>query len=166
MAIQIGDKFPSATLRRLGASGMEDVNTADVLAGKKVILFGLPGAYTPPCSQKHLPGYVKNADAIKAQGIDAIICLSANDPFVMKQWMSEQDPSGKLQYWPDGNGTLRDALGLTLDAAGNGLGQRFQRFVMTIENGIVKSLDVEKVASDVELSGADVCLANLSKKAA
>lgn len=166
MAIQTGDKFPSVKLKKLGAGGMEEFDTAEILAGKKVILFGVPGAYTPSCTMKHLPGYVSNADAIKAEGVDAIICVSVNDPFVMKQWLSEKDPEGKLSYWPDGNGALRDATGWVLDAAGNNLGKRFQRFSAILENGVVTSLEIEPVASDVELSGADVCLAKLTKQAA
>lgn len=162
MSIQVGDKFPAIKLRRLGAEGMEDVFTADVLAGKRVILFAVPGAFTPACTQKHLPGYVQNADAIKAKGVDAIICTSCNDPFVMKNWADSVGAVGKIEIWPDGNGELRDALGLILDASGNGLGKRFQRFSMLIENGVVSTLDVEPVASDVELSGANACLVRLA----
>lgn len=162
MSIQVGDTFPAVKLRRLGDEGMEDVQTADVLAGKRVILFAVPGAYTPACTQKHLPGYVQNADEIKAKGVDAIICTSVNDPFVMKNWADSVGAAGKIDLWPDGNGDLRDALGLVLDASGNGLGKRFQRFSMLIENGVVKSLDVEEVASDVELSGASACLVRLA----
>jgi len=161
MTIQIGDTIPSVILKRLGAGGMEDVNTDAALKGKKVVLFGVPGAFTPSCSLKHLPGYVANAAAIKAKGVDEIICVAANDPFVMKQWGQDVDPEGKITLWPDGNRVLRDAMGLVLDAAGAGLGKRFQRFSMVVEDGKVTSLEVEPVASDVELSGADACLSKL-----
>lgn len=162
MSIQVGDAFPSVDLRRLGDEGMETINTAEALKGKRIVLFAVPGAFTPACSQKHLPGYVQNAASIKAKGVDAIICTAVNDPFVMKNWSDSVGAVGKIDIWPDGNGELRDALGLMFDASANGLGKRFKRFSMLIENGIVKSLEVEDVASDVSVSGADVCLMNLA----
>lgn len=161
MSIKVGDTFPSVKLKRLGASGMEEFDTGEALANKKIVLFAVPGAYTPACSQKHLPGYVQNAAAIKAKGVDDIICVAANDPFVMKQWSGDVDPDGRITMWPDGNGALRDALDIVLDAEGAGLGKRFQRLSMVVENGKVTSLEVEPVASNVELSGAETCLAKL-----
>jgi peroxiredoxin len=161
MAIKIGDKFPSVKLKKMGAGGLEEFDTAQALKGKKVVLFAVPGAFTPACAQKHLPGYVSNAAAIKAKGIDEIICLAVNDPFVMQHWAEVAGAEGKITMWPDGNGVLAEALGLTFDGAGAGLGKRAQRFSMVIEDGTVKSLEVEAKPSDVELSGAQACLAKL-----
>lgn len=161
MIIQIGNTVPNVTLKHLGENGMEDIAFGDYIAGKKIVLFAVPGAYTPTCNLKHLPGYVANADAMKAKGVDEIICLSVNDPFVMKAWGESVGATGKVTMMPDWNAELVTAMGLTLDAAGAGLGTRAQRFMMVIENGVVKELQVEPVASAVELSGADVCLAKL-----
>ena len=161
MTIKIGDRLPDISLKRLGENGMEDISFASYIAGKKVVLFAVPGAFTPTCHQKHLPGYIANADSIKAKGIDDIICLSVNDPFVMKAWGESVGATGKVTMLPDWKAELVTALGLTLDAAGAGLGTRAQRFSMVIDNGVVTDLNVEPVASAVELSGADVCLAKL-----
>ena len=161
MAIKVGDSIPSVKLKRLGANGMEEFDTADALKGKKVVLFGVPGAFTPTCAQKHLPGYVSQADSIKAKGIDEIICLSANDPFVMKHWGETAQVEGKVTMWPDGNAAFVEALGLTMDGSAFGLGKRAQRFAMVIDNGVVKDLEVEPVAGQVELSGAQACLVRL-----
>ncbi len=161
MTIAVGDRFPDITLKRLGASGMEDFRIADFLKDKKVVLFAVPGAFTPTCAQKHLPGYIAQADAIKSKGVDAIMCLSVNDPFVMKHWGEVAGAEGKVMMVPDGNGELVKTLGLTLDGSGAGLGTRAQRFMMVVENGTVKDLQVEPVASAVELSGAEVCLARV-----
>jgi len=161
MAIKIGDKIPSVKLKRLGAGGLEEFDTAAEIAGKKVILFGVPGAFTPACAQKHLPGYVKNAADIRSKGIDDIICVAVNDPFVMQHWGDVANTSGKVSMWPDGNAAFADALGLTFDGAGAGLGKRFVRFSMIVNNGKVESLEVEAKPSDVELSGAEACLVKL-----
>lgn len=161
MTIKIGDKIPSVMLKKLGASGLEEFNTAEAVAGKKVVLFAVPGAFTPSCDQKHLPGYVAQSDAIRAKGIDEIICVAVNDPFVMNHWGQSAGATDKVTLWPDGNGAFADALGLTFDGAGAGLGKRLLRFVMVLENGVVKTLDVEAKPSDVELSGAQACLVKL-----
>lgn len=161
MAIKKGDQIPSVKLKRMGASGLEEFDTAGAIKGKKVVLFGVPGAFTPSCAQKHLPGYVSNADAIKAKGIDEIICVAVNDPFVMAHWADVAKTEGKVTMWPDGNAAFADALGLTFDGAGAGLGKRFTRFSMIVNNGVVESLEVEEKPSDVELSGAQACLVKL-----
>jgi len=166
MTIAIGDKLPSVTIKKMGLSGLEEFNTADAVANKRVILFGVPGAFTPSCAQKHLPGYVNEASKIKAQGIDDIICVAVNDPFVMAQWEQTAGATGKVEMWPDGNGAFADALGLTFDGSGAGLGKRLVRFAMLVENGVVKTLDVEAKPSDVELSGAQACLIRLGDKSA
>jgi peroxiredoxin len=162
MTITIGNSIPNISMKRFGANGLEDFSIADYLKGKKVVLFAVPGAYTPTCNLKHLPGYVANATSIKAKGIDEIICLSVNDPFVMKAWGESAGAEGKVTMLSDWKAELVTALGLTLDAAGAGLGTRAQRFMMVVDNCVVKELQVEPVASAVELSGADVCLTKLA----
>lgn len=162
MTIKTGDLLPSVTLKKMGAAGLEEFNTADAVKGKKVIVFGVPGAFTPSCAQKHLPGYIAQCEAIKAKGIDEIICVAVNDPFVMSHWGQAAGAEGKVTMWPDGNGLFADALGLTFDGAGAGLGKRLQRFSMVVEDGVVKSLEVEAKPSDVELSGAEACLVRLA----
>ncbi|MEK7801965.1 MAG: peroxiredoxin [Pseudomonadota bacterium] len=162
MIITIGQPIPAITLKMLRDNGIQDIVLTDYLKGKKIVLFAVPGAYTPTCNLKHLPGYVANADAIKANGVDEIICLSVNDPFVMKAWGESAGATGKVTMLPDWKAELVTALGLTLDGTGVGLGTRAQRFMMVIENGVVTDLQVEPVASAVELSGADVCLTRLA----
>lgn len=161
MTIAVNDIFPSVTTKRLGAAGLEDFTLADAIKGKKVVIFGVPGAYTPSCAQKHLPGYVKNADALKAKGVDAIYCVAVNDPFVMSAWGQSAGVDGKVTMVADGLGTLTKALGLEFDGSGAGLGIRSKRFSMVVENGVVKTLEVEAAPSDVELSSAEVCLLKL-----
>lgn len=161
MTIKTGDKFPSVTLKRLGANGMEELDTAIYLAGKKVVLFAVPGAFTPTCAQKHLPSYIENADAIKAKGIDEIICVAVNDPFVMKHWSEAAGAAGKVTMLPDGNAALTRALGMEFDGSGAGLGLRSKRYVMIINNGIVESLEVEASPGEMNVSGGMACLARL-----
>lgn len=161
MTIKIGETVPNVTLKRFGESGLEDVSTSSLFANKKVILFGVPGAYTPSCAQKHLPGYVANADAIKAKGVDEIVCVAVNDPFVMKAWGESANASGKVTMLPDWKADLTGAIGLTFDASGAGLGVRSKRFAMVIENGVVTDLQIEETPSNVELSGAEACLVRL-----
>jgi glutaredoxin/glutathione-dependent peroxiredoxin len=162
MTIKIGDAIPDISLKRLGENGMEDISVASYLANKKIVLFAVPGAYTPGCSLKHLPGYVANAESIKAKGVDEIICISVNDPFVMKAWGESAGAAGKVTMLSDWNAALVSAFGLTFDASGAGLGTRAQRFSMIIENGIVKDLQVEPAASSIDLSSADTCLIRLA----
>ena len=141
--IKVGDKVPSVTSKRIGAGGMEEVSTDDLFKGK-VVLFSVPGAFTPTCSMKHLPGFVAQADAFKAKGIDRILCLAVNDAFVMKAWGDVNGVDGKVEMLPDGNGTFTKALGLEMDGSGFGLGQRGQRFAIVAENGVVTDVQVEK----------------------
>lgn len=157
--IKVGDKIPSMTLKRLGQSGMEDVSTDELFKGK-VVLFAVPGAFTPTCSMKHLPGYVQQAEAFKGKGIDRVVCLSVNDPFVMKAWGDQNHAEGKVVMLPDGNGTLTKALGLEMDGSGAGLGTRSQRFALYAENGAIKDLQVEK-AGAFEVSSAEAMLARV-----
>ena len=160
MAINVGDTIPSVTLKHLTDNGMQEVNTGDLFKGKKVVLFSLPGAFTPTCSAKHLPGFVQNADAIKAKGVAEIVCLAVNDPFVMRAWGEKNGVDGKVFLLPDGNATFTEALGLTMDGSGYGLGKRGQRFVLVAEDGKVTHLAVEQ-PGQFEVSSAEAVMAAL-----
>jgi peroxiredoxin len=144
MAIKVGDKIPSATLMQMKGGSPKPVKTDELFAGKKVVVFALPGAFTPTCSAKHLPGFVSHADEIKRKGIDAIACVSVNDVFVMDAWGEQQGSEDKVMMLADGNGEFTTALGLELDATKFGMGKRSQRFSMLVENGVVKHLNVEE----------------------
>ncbi len=155
MTIKVGDKIPAVTLKHLTADGMQDLSTDSIFAGRNVVLFAVPGAFTPTCSAKHLPGYVKALPDFKAQGI-AVACLSVNDPFVMKEWAAQGKADG-ITMVPDGNATLTKALGLEMDGTAYGLGTRCQRFALYAENGVVKHLAVEQ-AGAFEISSAEAML--------
>ena len=159
MTIQTGDKVPSCTLKTMGAQGPEDISTDDIFSAKKVLLFAVPGAITPGCSMTHLPGYVVNADKIKAAGVDTIVCMSVNDAFVMGAWGEAQNAEEILML-ADGNCELTSALGLELDGSGFGLGTRSQRFAMIVDDGTVTHLNVEEGAG-VDVSSAETMMALL-----
>jgi glutaredoxin/glutathione-dependent peroxiredoxin len=161
MSVKVGDKIPSVTVKHMTASGLADLKTDELFQGKKVVVFGVPGAFTPTCSKTHLPGYVSKSDEIKAKGVDAIVCLSVNDPFVMNAWAEQLGAQGKVTMLPDHNGELTKALGLEMDGRGAGLGTRSKRFSMVVDDGVVKSVDVEEKASEVSVSGADACMVHL-----
>ena len=144
MTIKVGDKIPSATLMQMKDGGPKPVTTSELFDGKKVVVFALPGAFTPTCSAKHLPGFIQNADAIHAKGVDTIACLSVNDAFVMGAWGDNQGAGGKVVMLADGNGYFTRALGLEMDASKFGMGQRSKRYAMIVDNGVVKVLDVEE----------------------
>ena len=156
MTIKAGDKIPSSTLKIMGEKGPTDISTEEIFAGKKVLLFAVPGAFTPGCSVTHLPGYVVNADKIKAQGVDTIACMSVNDAFVMDAWGKAQNAE-ELLMLADGNGDFTAALGLELDGRGFGLGTRSQRFAMIVEDGTVSHLNVEPGAG-VDVSSAETMM--------
>jgi len=160
MTIQVGDRIPSATLRYKTDEGIQEATTDEIFGGKKVVLFSLPGAFTPTCSAKHLPGFVEKADEIKGKGVDSIVCMSVNDAFVMDAWGKDQKVGDKVQLLADGNGDFAKALGLELDATGVGLGIRAQRFAMVVEDGVVKTLNVEQPGA-FEVSSAEAMLAAL-----
>ena len=160
MTIKVGDRIPSVKLKQLGESGMQEVSTDDLFKGKKVVLFSVPGAFTPTCSAKHLPGFVEKAGDFKAKGVDEIVCIAVNDPFVMKAWGTSGNAAGKVNMLPDGNGDLTRALGLEMDGSGHGLGKRGQRFAMVIEDGVVKNLQVEKPGA-FEVSSAENMLGQI-----
>ena len=144
MTIKVGDKIPSAMLMEKQDGGPKPVKTDELFAGKKVVLFALPGAFTPTCSAKHLPGFIQSADAIKAKGADIIACLSVNDAFVMGAWGDQQGAGGKVMMLADGNGEFTKALGVEMDAKRFGMGHRSQRFSMIVDDGVVKALNIEE----------------------
>jgi len=147
MTIKVGDKIPSATLVQMKGGAPQPVKTDDLFSGKKVALFALPGAFTPTCSAKHLPGFVQHADDLKAKGVDTIACLSVNDAFVMGAWGENQKVGDKVTMLADGNGDFTRALGLEMDASKFGMGQRSQRYSMLVDNGVVKKLNIEEPGS-------------------
>lgn len=159
MSIQVGDKVPACTMKVMGDGGPADITTDDVFAGKKVLLFAVPGAFTPGCSMTHLPGYVVNADTIKAKGVDSIVCMAVNDAFVMDAWGKTQNAE-ELLMLADGNGEFTSALGLELDGSGFGLGTRSQRFAMIVDDGTVTHLNVEP-GPGVDVSSAETMIALL-----
>ena len=159
MTITAGDKIPTCTLKTMGEKGPTDISTDDIFAGKKVLMFAVPGAFTPGCSVTHLPGYVVNADNIKAKGVDTIACISVNDAFVMGAWGQAQNAE-ELLMLADGNGDFTAALGLELDGRGFGLGTRSQRFAMIVEDGTITHLNVEPGAG-VDVSSAETMMALL-----
>jgi peroxiredoxin len=157
MALKVGDKVPAVKLKQLTSDGMKDVQTDDFFKGKKVVLFAVPGAFTPTCSAKHLPGFVEKASDIKAKGVDTIACLSVNDAFVMSAWGKDQKADGKVEMLADGNGDFTRAVGLEMDGSGYGLGLRSQRYAMIVDDGKVTALHVEKPGA-FEVSSADAIL--------
>lgn len=156
MTIAVGDTIPGCTLMVMGDNGPEAVTTDSLFGAKKVVLFAVPGAFTPGCSMAHLPGYVVNADKIKAMGVDSIICLSVNDAFVMDAWGKAQNAE-EIVMLADGNGEFTAKLGLELDGSGFGMGHRSQRFAMIVENGTVTHLNVEE-GSGVDVSSAETMM--------
>jgi len=157
MTIKVGDKIPSLKLRHMTAEGPREIATDDVFKGKKVVLFAVPGAFTPTCSAKHLPGFVEKAAQIKAKGIDTIACIAVNDAFVMGAWGKDQRAEGKVMMLADGNGEFAKAVGLEMDGSGFGLGTRSKRYAMIVDNGVVKTLSVENPGA-FEVSSAEAIL--------
>src|ERR1700749_2189892 len=154
MTIKVGDKIPSATLMEMQDGKPPPVSTDSFFAGKKVALFALPGAFTPTCSAKHVPGFVQNSDALKAKGVDTIACVSVNDAFVMGAWGKDQGAGDKVRMLADGNGEFTQAVGLEMDGSKFGMGKRSQRYSMIVDNGVVTSLNVEEPGA-YEVSSAD-----------
>jgi glutaredoxin/glutathione-dependent peroxiredoxin len=158
MTINVGDKLPSVTLRQVTPEGPKEVSTDDFFRGKKVVLFAVPGAFTPACSQRHLPGYVDKATDIRGKGIDEVACVAVNDAAVMGAWGKDQKTDGKVTMLADGSGDFVRALGLELDLSKGGLGIRSKRYSMLVDNGIVKSLNVEQQPGQVDASSAEAML--------
>jgi peroxiredoxin len=159
MVIAIGDQIPQVTLKTMGEKGPEDLDMGELCSGKKVVLFAVPGAFTPTCSAAHLPGYVVNSDKIKAQGVDAIVCLSVNDAFVMNAWNQGQNAE-EIIMAADGNGEFTKAMGLEMDGSGFGLGTRSSRYSLIAEDGRITVLNLEKGGA-FEVSSAEAILAAL-----
>lgn len=160
MTIQVGDRIPEATLMRMAESGPAPVTTREIFEGKRVVLFAVPGAFTPTCSTKHLPGYVQQAAAIKGKGVDTLACMAVNDAFVMHHWGQSQGVGDAILMLADGNGELTKKLGLEMDASKYGMGARSRRFSMIVEDGVVKELNVES-PGEFKVSSADSTLCQL-----
>jgi peroxiredoxin len=158
MTIAVGDTIPSTTLMHMTEAGPRPITTDELFKGKKVVLFALPGAFTPTCSNKHVPGFVQHADALKTKGVDTIACLSVNDAFVMGAWGKDQKVGDKVLMLADGNAELTKKLGLEMDGSGFGMGIRAKRFSMLVENGVVKTLNIETNPGVAEESGAEKML--------
>ncbi len=160
MTIKAGDTIPSTTLFEMGPEGNDIITASDLFGGKKVLMFGLPGAFTPTCSAQHLPGYVRMADQIKAKGVDEIVCFAVNDAFVMAAWGADQNVGDKVRMIADGSADFTTAAGLELDRFDGGMGLRCQRFAMLVDDGKVVSIDVEP-AGEFAISSAEHQLGQL-----
>lgn len=160
MTISVGDKIPDTKVMTHNADGPQATTTHEMMGTGKVALFSLPGAFTPTCSAKHLPGFVEQAAALKAKGVSKIVCMSVNDAFVMKAWAEQQGADGAVEMLADGNGEFAAALGLTMDGTGFGMGQRAQRFSAVLENGVVQELNVEAPGA-FEVSSAEFMINQL-----
>lgn len=160
MTIEVGDKLPNVKLTLATAEGPKPTSTEDIFKGRKVALFAVPGAFTPTCSAKHLPGFKQHATDIKGKGVDAIACLSVNDAFVMRAWAEDQAVGEDIMMLGDGNGDFTKAIGLEMDGSGFGMGGRSQRYSMIVEDGVVKTLNVEQ-PGEFKISSADHLLAQL-----
>lgn len=158
MTIKVGDKLPQATFRLMTADGPAPKTTDDLFKGKKIVLFAVPGAFTPTCHKNHLPGFVAKADEIKAKGVDAIMVTSTNDVFVMDAWAKATGGAGVIEFLSDGNADFAKEIGLSLDGSGFGLGTRSQRYSMIVEDGVVTELNVEDAPGKADVSGAEALL--------
>jgi peroxiredoxin len=155
MPIKVGDRIPQSRFRVTTPEGPAWKSTDDVFKGKKVVLFGVPGAFTGTCHKSHLPGFIQNADAIKATGVDTIAVTGVNDHFVMDAWREASSAAGKVDFLADGNAEFAKAIDMSFDASGNGLGTRSRRYAMVIDDGVVKTLNIEEAPGKVDLSSAE-----------
>jgi len=161
VAIKVGEALPKdVTLKEMGPEGPKNVTVGELTAGKTVVIFAVPGAFTPTCSAKHLPGYVEQHAALKGKGVDDIVCVSVNDAFVMGAWAKDQGAAGKVRCVADGNGEFTRAVGLAMDGSGFGMGERSQRYAMIVKDGVVAKLFVEP-GPGLSVSGADAVLSEL-----
>lgn len=160
MAIKAGERMPQGTLKRMTKEGPKDLPTGELFAGKKVVLFSVPGAFTPTCDAKHLPGFIQLADQIHAKGVDTIACMAVNDVFVMSAWGKSAGVGEKVLMLADGNGEYAQALGLTLDATKYGMGTRSQRFALVVQDGVVKEANIEG-PGEFKVSSAEHVLSQL-----
>jgi peroxiredoxin len=161
MAIKVGDRLPSTTFMTMTADGPKPQTTDDIFKGKKVVLFAVPGAFTPTCHKNHLPGFLTNADAIKGKGIDTIAVTGVNDVFVMDAWKKNTAAEGKIEFLADGSAAFAKAIGLSVDLGERGLGTRSQRYAMVVEDGVVKTLNLEEAPGKADVSGADNLMKSL-----
>jgi len=161
MTIKAGDKIPDVTLTRMGASGPEPIKTSDYFRGRKVILFAVPGAFTPTCHKTHLPGFVRQAEVLKAKGVDAIAVVAVNDVFALDAWLEATAAKGKIDGLADGSAVFAKATGTELDLIGRGLGVRSQRYAALVDDGVVKWIDVEENSSAATVSSAESALGKL-----
>ena len=161
MTIKAGDRIPSVNLQEMGADGPREVSTDDFCRGRRVVLFGVPGAFTPTCSNAHVPGFLASAHAIRAKGVDEIACLSVNDAFVMGAWAKAQNTGTEIRMLADGDGVFAEAAGLVLDLNGHGLGVRSQRFAIVANDGVVESIEIEPDPTQAEATGAERTLEHL-----
>jgi len=161
MTIAVGSKLPEGSIKQVTPEGTKDVTATDYFGGRKIVLFAVPGAFTPTCSNNHLPGFVENRDAILAKGVDAIAVLAVNDPFVMGAWSRFTGAEGKIDFLADGGATFTKALGLDIDLTGGGMGVRSRRYSMLVEDGVVKQLNIEETPGKAETSGAATLLGQL-----
>ena len=162
MTIKVGDRLPQSTFRIMTADGPAAKTTEELFNGRNVVLFAVPGAFTPTCHRNHLPGFLAKAGEIKAKGIDAIAVVAVNDVFVMNAWAKDSGGAEQIEFLSDGNADFAKAIGLTLDGSGFGLGTRFQRFSMVVRDGVVASLNVEDSPGKAEVSGADALMKDLA----
>ena len=160
MTIKVGDKLPAGTLTQMTKDGPQKISTAQLFGGRKVVVFSVPGAFTPTCDAKHLPGFVQNADAIRAKGVDTIACMAVNDVFVMNAWGKASHVDDKILMLADGNAEYARALGLEMDASGFGMGMRGKRFAIVADDGVVKGLYVEG-PGEFKVSSAEHVLSQL-----
>lgn len=160
MSIQVGDKIPAVKLKHLTDNGMQDIATDELFAGKTVVLFSVPGAFTPTCSARHLPGFIDKIEGFKAKGVDAVVCTAVNDPFVMHAWSEKAGAGDKVQMLPDGSAVFVKELGLEMDASGHGMGVRGKRFALIARDGVVTHVAVEQ-PGQFDVSSAESVLAAL-----
>jgi len=160
MTIKAGERMPAGKFKLMGESGPQDLTTAQLFDGKRVVLFSVPGAFTPTCSAKHLPGFVTQAEAMRAKGIDTIACMAVNDVFVMNAWGKSSNAGDKVMMLADGNGEYARALGLEMDATGFGMGKRGQRFAVVVDNGVATKVNVE-APGEFKVSAAEYVLGQL-----
>lgn len=161
MSISLGDRVPTGAFKIIGEQGPTDRTTAEIFSGRKVVLFAVPGAFTPTCNLKHLPDYLANADTIRSKGVDEICCVAVNDPFVMKAWADSNNADGKVSMLSDFDASFTTALGLDFDGSGAGLGKRSKRYAMLIDDGVVRALNVEEAPATMDASSASNILAVL-----
>jgi len=158
MTISAGDRVPAATFKVKTSDGLADMTSNDVFGGKKVVIFAVPGAFTPTCQALHVPNFLGSLDAFKAKGVDTVACISVNDAFVLDEWAKKTAADGKITFLADGNAEFTKAAGLDFDASGNGLGIRSKRYAMLVDDGVVTVINIEEVPKVVEASSAEKIL--------